>query len=143
MKETKAIVGVVFTRSVPKSFDKEEPYQHTGNIFICRYDYNALKILAKTQRHLLTQLHKERGSGKENMLSAIKFFDNPDVKNAITQMIVKHSAVKNKIEKTIKLAQEASTATDEMSINFDDLFNQIKGIGIDYFSQKKAEEDQK
>jgi len=58
-------------------------------------------------------------------------------------MIVKHSAVKNKIEKTIKSAQEASTATDEMSINFDDFFNQIKGIGIDYFSQKKAEEDQK
>ena len=143
MTDTKAIVGMIFTVTVPKSFNEDELFQHTGNIFICRYDYSALKILALTQRHLLTQLHKERGNGKENALSAIKFFDNPDVKNAITQMIVKHSAVKNKIEKTIKSAQEASTATDEMSINFDDFFNQIKGIGIDYFSQKKAEEDQK
>jgi len=143
MKETKAIVGVIFTRSVPKSFDEEEPYQHTGNIFICRYDYNALKVLAMTQRHLLTQLHKERGSGKENMLSAIKFFDNPDVKNAITQMIVKHSAVKNKIEKTIKSAQEAFDATDEVSVNIDQFFSQIKVIGNDYFSKKKAEEDEK
>jgi len=143
MKETKAIVGVIFTRSVPKSFDEEEPYQHTGNIFICRYDYNALKILAKTQRHLLTQLHKERGNNKENALSAIKFFDNPDVKNAITQMIVKHSAVKNKIEKTIKSAQEAFDATDEVSVNIDQFFSQIKVIGNDYFSKKKAEEDEK
>ena len=143
MTDTKAIVGVIFTRSVPKSFDKEEPYQHTGNIFICRYDYNALKILAKTQRYLLTQLHKERGNGKENTLSAIKFFDNPDVKNAITQMIVKHSAVKNKIEKTIKSAQEAFDATDEVSLNIDQFFSQIKVIGNDYFSKKKKEEDGK
>ena len=143
MKETKAIVGVIFTRSVPNSFDKEEPYQHTGNIFICRYDYNILKILAKTQRHLLTQLHKERGSGKENALSAIKFFDNPDVKNAITQMIVKHSAVKSKIEKTIKSAQEAFEASDEVSVNIDQFFSQIKVIGNDYYLKKKKEEDEK
>ena len=143
MKDTKAIVGVIFTRSVPKSFDKEEPYQHSGNIFICRYDYNALKILAKTQRHLLTQLHKERSNGKENALSAIKFFDNPDVKNAITQMIVKHSATKSKIEKSIKSAQEALDITDEVSVNIDQFFSQIKVIGNDYFSKKKKEEDGK
>ena len=143
MTDTKAIVGVIFTRSVPKSFDKEEPYQHTGNIFICRYDYNALKILAKTQRYLLTQLHKERGNGKENTLSAIKFFDNPDVKNAITQMIVKHSAAKSKIEKSIKSAQEALDITDEVSVNIDQFFSQIKVIGNDYFSKKKKEEDEK
>ena len=99
------------------------------NIFICRYDYNALKILAKTQRHLLTQLHKERSNGKENALSAIKFFDNPDVKNAITQMIVKHSATKSKIEKSIKSAQEALDITDEVSLNIDQFFSQIKVIG--------------
>ena len=60
-----------------------------------------LEFWQNTKKHLLTQLHKERGNGKENALSAIKFFDNPDVKNEkniITQMIVKHSAVKNKIE---------------------------------------------
>ena len=143
MKDAKANIGIIFSRALPKNFNKNNLFEHTGNIFICKYDYVALKALATTQRWLLTQLKKERVNGKENVLSAIKFFDNPDVKNAITQMIVKHSAVKNKIEKTIKSAQEASTATDEMSINFDDFFNQIKGIGIDYFSQKKAEEDQK
>ena len=99
--------------------------------------------MAQTQRHLLTQLHKERGNVKENALSAIKFFDNPDVKNVITQMIVKQSAVKNKIEKTIKLAQEAADTTDDVSSNFDEFFNQIKNIGIDYFSKKKTEEDEK
>ena len=143
MTDTKAIVGMIFSVTVPKSFNEDELFQHTGNIFICRYDYSALKILALTQRHLLTQLHKERGNGKENALSAIKFFDNPDVKNIITQMIVKQTAVKNKIEKTIKLAQEAADTSDDVSSNFDEFFNQIKNIGIDYFSKKKAEEDQK
>ena len=143
MTDSKAIVGMLFSVTVPKSFNKDDLFQHTGNIFVCRYDYSVLRILAQTQRHLLTQLHKERGNGKENALSAIKFFDNPDVKNIITQMIVKHSAVKNKIEKTIKLAQEAAETSDDVSLNFDELFNQIKNIGIDYFSQKKAEEDEK
>ena len=124
-------------------FNKNDLFQHTGNIFVCRYDYSVLRVLAQTQRHLLTQLHKERGNGKENALSAIKFFDNPDVKNIITQMIVKHSAIKNKIEKTIKLAQETEETVDDVSLNYDELFNQMKNIGIDYFSQKKAEEDEK
>ena len=143
MTDSKAIVGMLFSVTVPKSFNKDDLFQHTGNIFVCRYDYITLKILAQTQRHLLTQLHKERGNGKENALSAIKFFDNPDVKNIITQMIVKHSAIKNKIEKTIKLAQETEETVDDVSLNLDEFFNQVKKIGIDYFSQKKAEEDQK
>ena len=143
MTDSKAIVGILFSVTVPKSFNKDDLYKHTGNIFVCRYDYIILKILAQTQRHLLTQLHKERGNGKENALSAIKFFDNPDVKNIITQMIVKHSAVKNKIKKTIKLAQETEETVDDVSLNLDEFFNQVKKIGIDYFSQKKAEEDEK
>ena len=143
MTDSKAIVGMLFSVTVPKSFNKDDLFQHTGNIFVCRYDYSVLRVLAQTQRHLLTQLHKERGNGKENALSAIKFFDNPDVKNIITQMIVKHSAVKNKIKKTIKLAQETEETVDDVSLNFDEFFNQVKNIGIDYFSQKKAEEDQK
>ena len=143
MTDSKAIVGMLFSVTVPKSFNKDDLFQHTGNIFVCRYDYSVLRVLAQTQRHLLTQLHKERGNGKENALSAIKFFDNPDIKNIITQMIVKHSAVKNKIKKTIKLAQETEETVDDVSLNFDEFFNQVKKIGIDYFSQKKAEEDQK
>ena len=143
MTDSKAIVGMLFSVTVPKSFNKDDLFQHTGNIFVCRYDYSVLRVLAQTQRHLLTQLHKERGNGKENALSAIKFFDNPDVKNIITQMIVKHSAVKNKIKKTIKLAQETEETVDDVSLNYDELFNQMKNIGIDYFSQKKAEEDEK
>ena len=58
-------------------------------------------------------------------------------------MIVKHSVVKNKIKKTIKLAQETEETVDDVSLNLDEFFNQVKKIGIDYFSQKKAEEDQK
>ena len=143
MTDSKAIVGILFSVVVPKNFNKNDLFQHTGNIFVCRYDYSVLRVLAQTQRYLLTQLHKERGNGKENVLSAIKFFDNPDVKNIITQMIVKHSAVKNKIKKTIKLAQETEETVDDVSLNFDEFFNQVKKIGIDYFSQKKAEEDQK
>ena len=54
MTDSKAIVGIIFSATVPKSFNKNDLFQHTGNIFTCRYDYDVLRILAQTQRHLLT-----------------------------------------------------------------------------------------
>ena len=42
------------------------------------------------------------------------------------------------------MLNEAEEAIDEEGLNFDELFNKIKRqIGIDYFSKKKKEEDEK
>ena len=143
MKVSKANIGIIFSRALPKNFNKNEEFSHTGNIFICKYNYNVLKVLASTQRWLLTQLNKERKNGKTNELSAIKFWDNPKVKNVTNQLINKQSSAKKNIIKSQKNLEEALVDIDSISINFDELFGEIKNIGIDYFSKKKAEEDEK
>ena len=143
MKDSKANIGIIFSRALPKNFNKNEEFSHTGNIFICKYNYNVLKVLASTQRWLLTQLNKERKNGKANELSAIKFWDNPKVKNVTNQLINKQSSAKKNIIKSQKNLEEALVDIDSISINFDELFGEIKNIGIDYFSKKKAEEDEK
>ena len=143
MKDSKANIGIIFSRALPKNFNKNEEFSHTGNIFICKYNYNVLKVLASTQRWLLTQLNKERKNGKANELSAIKFWDNPKVKNATNQLINKQSSAKKNIIKSQKNLEEALEDIDSISINFDELFGEVKNIGIDYFSKKKAEEDEK
>ena len=38
MTDTKAMVGILFSVVVPKKFNKNDLFQHTGNIFVCRYD---------------------------------------------------------------------------------------------------------
>ena len=58
-------------------------------------------------------------------------------------MINKQSSAKKNIIKSQKNLEEALVDIDSISINFDELFGEIKNIGIDYFSQKKAEEDEK
>ena len=144
MQESKANIGIIFSRALPKNFNKNDEFSHTGNIFICKYNYSTLKVLATTQRWLLTQLNQERKNGKENALSALKFLEEPDVKNSLTQIIVKRSTAKKRIKKAKNMLNEAEEAIDEEGLNFDELFNKIKKqIGIDYFSKKKKEEDEK
>ena len=99
MQDSKANIGIIFSRALPKNFNKDDEFSHTGNIFICKYNYSTLKVLATTQRWLLTQLNKERKNGKENTLSALKFLEEPDVKNSLTQIIVKSYTGKKKIKK--------------------------------------------
>ena len=144
MQDSTANIGIIFSRALPKNFNKDDEFSHTGNIFICKYNYSTLKVLATTKRWLLTQLNKERKNGNENTLSALKFLEEPDVKNSLTQIIVKRSTAKKKIKKAKNMLNEAEEAVDEEGLNFDELFNKIKKqIGIDYFSKKKKEEDEK
>ena len=60
-----------------------------------------------------------------------------------TKGINKQSSAKKNIIKSQKNLEEVLVDIDSISINFDELFGEIKNIGIDYFSKKKAEEDKK
>ena len=54
------------------------------------------------------------------------------------------SAGDSSSEASINMLNEAEEAIDEEGLNFDEIFNKIKKqIGIDYFSKKKKEEDEK
>jgi hypothetical protein len=137
MKDSGSDIGIIFTRATPKEFPKDEPFIHKGNIFICRYDFIALKSLASTQRYLLTQLNKERISGKDNVLSAIKFWENPKVKNITFQLINNLSKQNKKLLLTKKNLDDVINLNDSMDTNFEELFSEIDLIGISSFLEKK------
>ena len=60
MKDSKSDVGIIFTRATPKDFPKDVPWDHKGNIFICKYDFTALRALATTQRWYLSDKKKKK-----------------------------------------------------------------------------------
>ena len=68
MKESGSDIGIIFSRTLPKDFPKDAQFDHKGNIFLCKYDYDALKTLAQTQRYLITQLLK-----KESLVKKMNF----------------------------------------------------------------------
>ena len=136
MKDSGSDIGIIFSRTLPKDFPKDAQFDHKGNIFLCKYDYDVLKTLAQTQRYLLTQLSKERKSGKENELSALKFWENPKVKNATFKSIEDKSDTRKKLKSAKKNIEDAITKLDSMDINLEELYTEIEKIGLSAFLDK-------
>ena len=143
MKDSNSNIGIIFTRTTPKDFPKDAQFIHKGNIFICKYDYDVLKTLAQTQRWLITQLNKERKSGNENQISALKFWENPKVKNATFKAIGDRSDTRKKLKSAKKNVEDAIEKIDSMGTNVDELFQEVEKIGLSTFLEKKKQTDQK
>ena len=136
MKDSKSDVGIIFTRTTPKDFPEDVLWDHKGNIFICKYDFTALRALATTQRWYLTQINKERDGGKENVLSAIKFLENPIIKNVLMQQINISDKKRKKLELTRKNLNDVIDLNDSMDTSLEELFSEIDKIGISAFLAK-------
>ena len=136
MKDSKSDVGIIFTRTTPKDFPEDVLWDHKGNIFICKYDFTALRALATTQRWYLTQINKERDGGKENVLSAIKFMENPIIKNILMQQINISDKKRKKLELTRKNLNDVIDLNDSMDTSLEELFSEIDKIGISAFLAK-------
>ena len=136
MKDSKSDVGIIFTKTTPKDFPKDVPWDHKGNIFICKYDFTALRALATTQRWYLTQINKERDGGKENVLSAIKFLENPTIKNVLMQQINISDKKRKKLELTRKNLNDVIDLNDSMDASLEELFSEVDKIGISAFLAK-------
>ena len=141
MEASTSDFGIIFTRTTPKDFPKDVKFTHKGNIFICRYDYDALSNLAQTQRWLKTQLSKERKSGTENELSALKFWESPKVKNATFKAIGDRSDTRKQLGLAKKNIDNAIEKIDTMGTNLDKIFTEIEKIGLSAFLDKKKETD--
>jgi hypothetical protein len=136
MKESKSNIGVIFTRATPKEFPKDAPWDHKGNIFICKYDFPTLRNLATTQRwaHVLIDKHKE--SSKENILSAIDFLENPTIKNIIMQKINISEKQRKKLKLTLQNLEDVIELNESMDESLEELFKEINKIGISEFLDK-------
>ena len=136
MKESKSNIGVIFTRATPKDFPKDAPWDHKGNIFICKYDFPTLRNLATTQRwaHVLIDKHKE--NSKENILSAIDFLENPTIKNIIMQKINISEKQRKKLKLTLQNLEDVIELNESMDESLEELFKEINKIGISEFLDK-------
>ena len=88
MSAAKADIGIFFTRALPKYFNKDEDYYKDNNIFICKYDWMALRLLASINRILLIKAKKAGGGGKGNQTGIIDFFNNTKTKQSVTFFFV-------------------------------------------------------
>ena len=136
MKDSKSDVGIIFTRTTPKDFPKDVPWDHKGNIFICKYDFTALRALATTQRWYLADKNKKNENSKDNILSAIEFIENPIIKNLLMQQINVASKKKKKLELTLRNLNDVIELNDSMDANLEELFGEIDKIGVSEFLSK-------
>ena len=136
MKDSKSDVGIIFTRATPKDFPKDVPWDHKGNIFICKYDFTALRALATTQRWYLSDKNKQKENTQDNVLSAIDFIENPIIKNLLMQQINVSDKKKKKLDLTMKNLTDVIELNENMDSNFEELFSEIDKIGISEFLSK-------
>lgn len=136
MKDSKSDVGIIFTRALPKDFPKDVPWDHKGNIFICKYDFTALRALATTQRWYLADKNKQKESTQENILSAIDFIENPIIKNLLMQQINVSDKKRKKLELTMKNLNDVIELNESMDNNLEEFFAEVDKIGISAFLAK-------
>ena len=133
MKDSKSDVGIIFTKTTPKDFPKDVSWDHKGNIFVCKYDFTALRALASTQRWYLAEKNKQNESGKENVLSAIKFIENPEVTNILMQQINISEKKKKKLKEAKDKLDDVIELNEENDNIIEDLLKEIEKTGIDAF----------
>ena len=136
MKDSKSDVGIIFTRATPKDFPKDVPWDHKGNIFICKYDFTVLRALATTQRWYLSDKNKQKENTQDNVLSAIDFIENPIIKNLLMQQINVSDKKKKKLDLTMKNLTDVIELNENMESNLEELFSEIDKIGISEFLSK-------
>ncbi len=136
MKDSKSDVGIIFTRTTPKDFPKDVPYAHKGSIFICKYDFTALRALATTQRWYLAEKNKQNEGSKDNVLSAIKFIESPEVTNILMQQINIAEKKRKKLELTKKNIEDVIELNETSENNLEELYEEIKKIGVEAFIMK-------
>ena len=132
MSAAKADIGIFFTRALPKYFNKDEDYYKDNNIFICKYDWTVLRLLASINRILLIKAKKAGGGGKGNQIGIIDFFNNTKIKNLIPIMMKSYKAVRPNLVKIQNTTQKALEDHDDSYKKLLDLFDQLAEVGVDF-----------
>ena len=131
MKVAKADVGIIFSTALPKDFDKKKGYIDKGNIYVCNYDLDKLKILAAFQRKLLIGLNALNiNRGTENKISALEFLNKPEMKNLLGQLQSKLSGYSDIVVKGEKFTRDLKKNYLEFDGLFDELFILIQDFGL-------------
>ena len=131
MKVAKADIGIIFSTALPKDFDKKKGYIDKGNIYVCNYDLDKLKILAAFQRKLLLGLNSLNiNRDAENKISALEFLNKPEMKNLLGQLQSKLSGYSDIVVKGEKFTRDLKKNYLEFDGLFDELFILIQDFGF-------------
>ena len=136
MSDSKSDVGIFFTRALPKYFNKEEDYHKDNNVFICKYDWTALRTLASINRILLIKAKKIEKNEKGNQIGVIDFFNESKVKNSIPIMMNSYKAVRPSLVKVVNNAEKALEDHDDSYKRLLDLFEKLSEVGVDLNFEK-------
>ena len=131
MKVAKADVGIIFSTALPKDFDKKKGFIDKGNIYVCNYDLDKLKILAAFKRKLLIGLNSLNiNRDAENKISALEFLNKPEMKNLLGQLQSKLSTYSDIVVKGEKFTRDLKKNYLDFDGLFDELFVLIQDFGL-------------
>ena len=131
MKEAKASIGIIFTIALPRNFDKELGYISKKNIFICKYDYDALRYLAYTRRQALEFLYeKNQGKKESNKKSAEEFFEEATTQNIFNLIDSNFVNLGGSLDKASQSISRAKASYDDTLKFVNELFRITEPFGL-------------
>lgn len=134
MKETKADVGIIFTTAVPKEFNQKKAFLQKGNIFICNYNFEKLRMLAELQRKFLEKYDlMNKNESKDNKKSALEFFSSPDFQNLMGLIQNNMFGLEDIVGKQKKLTRDL----EKQYLNFDGYLDEFFAMTAEYGLKKK------
>ena len=130
LNDAKADVGIIFTTAVPKEFDSKKGFIEKGNIFVCNFNFEKLKVLALFQRKLLLLLNSINKNNEDNKISALEFLNSPDVKNLLGTFHNKMTSYEDIVGRHEKLNRDIRKNYLDLDGLFDELFQFTAEFGI-------------
>ena len=132
MSDAKADTGIIFTRAVPRYFNKDEDFHQDNNIFICKYDHTALRTLARLNRLMLIDAKKTVKNAKSNQTGIIEFYNNPDNKNKMIMISKLNKTTSGHVEKIKTYADKAAEDLDKSDEELEELFINLSKVGVHF-----------
>ncbi len=132
MSDSKADVGIIFTRAVPRYFIKDEDYHQDNNVFICKYDHTALRTLARSNRLLLIDAKNVEKNPKSNETSVVEFYNNPDNKNTMFMLSKLRKSASENVKKIKTYADKAAQDLDKSDEELEELYNNLSKVGVHF-----------
>jgi len=134
MKEVQADVGIIFTTAVPKEFNPKKGFLRKGNIFICNYNFEKLRLLADLQRKFLERFDlKNKNENKDNKKSALEFLSSADMQNLMGLIQNNIFGLEDIVLKQKKLTRDL----EKNHLDIDGLLDEFFGMTSEFGLKKK------
>ena len=138
MSDANADIGIIFTTAVPREFNPKQGFIEKGNQFVCNFDPDKLKILAKSQRKILTMLNLiNKDKKQDNKKSALEFLNSPEMQNILGSIQNKMFSYDDNVGKLKKITIDMEKGYQDIDGIFENFFELTKEFGLKKIKRKK------